>query len=177
MAHTPSVNAMPHAGAHANQYNMPARSYEVFRILDPQLEAAIPAEVRTQFHRDDEGRLLFFSAASREPPRQPVAEQYAGLGHSVSYLASIKGIREERQRKRKERDEAREREAQHEERRARMERERLDEELREEGRVLAQGLVTWAEDMDRGTAAIKADLRSWEDVKRADEEERRVAVA
>lgn len=173
MVPTPNVSAMPHANAHANQYNMPARSYEVYRILDPQLEAGIPEEIRKQYHRDDEGRLLFFSAASRQPARNLVADEYVGLGHSVSHLANIGRIREERRRKRKERDEALANEARNEEKKTRGEEEKRDEELREEGRVLVQGLISWAEEMDRGTAAIKADLEGWGDAKKADARERK----
>jgi len=179
MVPAPSVGVMPHthANAHANQYNLPARSYEVYRVMDPQLEAAIPEEIRKLYHRDDEGRILFFAAPSRERPQNLLAKEYRGLGHSASHLANIGRIRAERERKRKERDEARAREAEREQKKACREKERRDEELREEGRLIVQGILAWSEEMDRGTAAIKEDLRGWEEAKLAEREERRIAGA
>ena len=179
----PNATPLPHANSQANQYNMPARSYEVFRILDPELEAAIPPQVREQFHRDDEGRLLFFSSASREPSDNRLAGEYRGLGHSASYLASVHEIRAERRRKRKERDEAAAREQAQEAKRIAIAGEGEKgtdvgaEAREEEGRRLVRDLVAWAEDLDRDTEAMKKELGGWDEVKRVEDGERRARVA
>jgi chromatin structure-remodeling complex subunit RSC1/2 len=56
---------------------------EVFHLSDAA-NAAIPADIRQQFHRDDYGRVLFFAT----PPLDPVAPTQQGLGHSFRYLAA-----------------------------------------------------------------------------------------
>jgi chromatin structure-remodeling complex subunit RSC1/2 len=176
MAPAPNVGAMQHSGG---QYNVPPRSFEVFRILDPNVEASIPSDVREQFHRDSEGRLLFFAAASRTPlpPKNLVADQYAGLGHSVSYLAGIDELRAERQRKRKERDEAQAREAADTKKHVSEERHLDEDDGREDGRLLADGLLAWAKDIDKGTKAITDEMNGWEDVKKESVRERPKAVS
>jgi len=93
----PAANTAPMS--HGNVYN-PPRPVEVY-TLPEAMNAAIPADVRDQFHHDEQGRVLFFT----EPPRvgndPPVAPEIAGLGHSVRYLADIQKDREEREKKRK----------------------------------------------------------------------------
>lgn len=87
-----------------NQYNVP-RAPEVYTLVD-SIDAAIPADVKSRFQRDNNGRVLFFTAPPLERPHKGISEQHARLGHSVSHLANIDKVREERRRKRKERDEA-----------------------------------------------------------------------
>ncbi|KAJ9203045.1 hypothetical protein DTO164E3_1513 [Paecilomyces variotii] len=86
-------------------FNAP-RPIETFHLSDAA-NAAIPADIREQFHRDDQGRVLFFSA----PPLDIVPSVEQRLGHSLKYLAA----KEERQKlieekKRKEANEQAERE-------------------------------------------------------------------
>lgn len=98
----PAPAAMGHAGA----YN-PPRPVEVYTLPDG-LDASIPPEIRDQFQRDDQGRVLFFTAPPLNRPHPGVAKEHAGLGHSVAYLADKKQRDEEREKKRKEREEFRE---------------------------------------------------------------------
>jgi chromatin structure-remodeling complex subunit RSC1/2 len=56
---------------------------EVFHLSDAA-NAAIPTDIRQQFHCDDHGRVLFFTT----PPLDPVAPIQQGLGHSLRYLAA-----------------------------------------------------------------------------------------
>ncbi|QSS60916.1 bromeodomain-containing protein [Histoplasma capsulatum] len=68
-----------------NIYNPNApRPVETF-ILSDNINAAIPEEIRRQFHCDEKGHVLFFTS----PPLDVVqpAEQ-TGLGHSLRYLAA-----------------------------------------------------------------------------------------
>ncbi|RDW87191.1 putative RSC complex subunit (RSC1) [Aspergillus mulundensis] len=82
------------------------RPIEVFHLSDTA-NAAIPADIRDQFHCDDHGHVLFFSCAPLD--MGSMAQQK--LGHSLKYLAA----KEERRKlveakKRKERSEKEERE-------------------------------------------------------------------
>jgi chromatin structure-remodeling complex subunit RSC1/2 len=77
------------------------RPIEVFHLSDTA-NAAIPADIRQQFHLDEQGRILFFST----PPLDIIQRMDQRLGHSLKYLAA----KEERQKlieekKRKARDE------------------------------------------------------------------------
>ncbi|PYI21170.1 RSC complex subunit [Aspergillus japonicus CBS 114.51] len=65
------------------------RPIEVFHLSDTA-NAAIPANVREQFHCDDQGRILFFST----PPLDIISSYQQKLGHSLKYLAA----KEERRR-------------------------------------------------------------------------------
>lgn len=58
------------AGGAAN-YADPRDNIEAF-TLDPEYERQIPERIRAQFHRDDQGRLLFFSFPPMDvlPPRR-----------------------------------------------------------------------------------------------------------
>lgn len=181
MAPAANVNSLPHANAqqqYSNQYNAP-RSHEVYRLMDPATEASIPAEVREQFQRDDEGRILWFTAAGRDRAPNGVAPEYAGLGHSISHLANIGDIREERAMKRKERDEA----VAREEAAKKVARSReADEELaraREEAKNSALGrtMLAFAEQMDAGTRVVEEGLGNWREEKRLWDEEKRARKA
>jgi chromatin structure-remodeling complex subunit RSC1/2 len=181
MAPVPNVNSLPHANAqsYSNQYNVP-RTHEVYRLMDPQVEASIPEGVREQFHRDDEGRLLWFSAAGRDRSAlRGVAPEYAGLGHSVSHLANIGDVREERRRKRKERDEkiAAEEEAR---KRAAGGEKREDAERKREERekeVVEKALLGLAKEIEKGNMVIEEGLGGWREEKRLWDEERKAAQA
>lgn len=91
----------------ASMYNPNApRPIEVFHLSDAA-NAAIPADIREQFHCDDYGHVLFFSS----PPLDITPSVQQKLGHSLKYLAA----KEERRKlveaqKRKEREEQEERE-------------------------------------------------------------------
>lgn len=164
----------PHANA-GHVYNVP-RAPEVYTLADP-VDAAIPADVREQFQRDEQGRVLFFTAPPLNRPANGIAEQHAGLGHSVRHLASISELRAERARKRKERDEAlaREREASkkltalHE----RQATQRHQEERKSQVEALEKFLVAWAAEIDRGTKTINealGDVENWNRIGRETKE-------
>jgi chromatin structure-remodeling complex subunit RSC1/2 len=162
---TPSSVAMPHAGHAGNQYNMP-RVPEVY-TLPLQVESAIPEDVREQFHRDDQGRLLFFSAPPLDRPHPGIAEQYAGLGHSVSHLANVKKFYQARVQKRKERDE------QLAAKQAAKKPALAEEEATAKGLVdeaqqdlMQKTLLDFCNHMARGNAAIEASVAGWREVKR-----------
>lgn len=59
------------------------RSVEVFHLSDTA-NAAIPADIREQFHCDDQGHVLFFSSA----PLDIGSTVQQKLGHSLKYLAA-----------------------------------------------------------------------------------------
>lgn len=59
------------------------RPVEVFHLSDAA-NAAIPEDIRTQFHCDDQGRVLFFSA----PPVDFIPPSTQNLRHSLKYLAA-----------------------------------------------------------------------------------------
>lgn len=85
-----------HAG-HTNAYN-PPRTVEVYMLPEPA-NASIPADIRSQFHCDDLGRVLFFTS----PPldANPIPEEAQNLGHSLRYLADKARQKEENDKKRK----------------------------------------------------------------------------
>ncbi|KAF2122046.1 chromatin structure-remodeling complex protein rsc1 [Lophiotrema nucula] len=69
-------------------------------ILNDHANASIPPEIREQFQRDEQGRVLFFTA----PPinsSQIVQKEGSALGHSARYLAAKKKRDELRAAKRK----------------------------------------------------------------------------
>lgn len=71
---------------------------EVYTLPDAA-NASIPPEIREQFDRDEQGRVLFFTA----PPVQVANDSdHAGaLGHSIKYLAAKSRREEETSKKRK----------------------------------------------------------------------------
>ncbi|TVY81945.1 Chromatin structure-remodeling complex subunit RSC1 [Lachnellula suecica] len=85
-ASAPVRTVAPAQAAHTsstNQYN-PPRAVEVYTLAD-QANAAIPAEIRSQFHTDEYGKVIFFTA----PPldANPIPKEAQHLGHSLRYLA------------------------------------------------------------------------------------------
>ncbi|AEO60256.1 hypothetical protein MYCTH_108504 [Thermothelomyces thermophilus ATCC 42464] len=165
----PSMTPHPHANT-GHVYNVP-RAPEVYTLADP-VDAAIPADVREQFQRDEQGRVLFFTAPPLNRPANGVAEQHAGLGHSVRHLASISELRAERARKRKERDEALAREQEANKKlaasRERQAQRRQEDERKSQADALEKFLVAWAAEIDRGTKTINealGDIENWNRIK------------
>lgn len=82
------TNRLPGA---APVYNPNApRPVEVFHLVE-NANLAIPEDIRRQFHCDERGHVLFFSA----PPLDIIPATQPNLGHSLKYLA----VKDERQRK------------------------------------------------------------------------------
>ena len=73
--------------------------------LNDAANLSIPQDIREQFHRDENGRVLFFTA----PPidTRPSTNGGAPLGHSITYLAA-RARRQEalREKRKREADEA-----------------------------------------------------------------------
>lgn len=93
----PTPAPAPTSTPAAPVYNPNApRPIEVFHLSDTA-NAAIPAEVRSEFHCDDHGRVLFFST----PPMDMVSSATVAkkqLSHSLKYLAA-KAEREKRRKR------------------------------------------------------------------------------
>jgi chromatin structure-remodeling complex subunit RSC1/2 len=101
----PTNRVPPTAAAPIYNPNAP-RPIEVYHLNDAA-NGAIPADIRSQFHCDAQGHVLFFSV----PPLDLIPPAEQKLSHSLKYLAS----KEERakkvaERKRKLAEEQRERE-------------------------------------------------------------------
>ena len=75
------------------------KPYEVYSLSDTA-NASIPDDIRSQFHHDEKGRVLFFTS----PPLDVLApvKQGEAIGHSVRYLAEklrrAEAIKEKRKR-------------------------------------------------------------------------------
>jgi chromatin structure-remodeling complex subunit RSC1/2 len=177
MAPVPGIGNIPHAGAHPSHvYNVP-RAPEVYTLPD-NVDAAIPQDVRERFQRDEHGRVLFFTAPPINRPDSGVAEPHSGLGHSVHYLARIKKIREERDRKRKERDEAIAREQEANKRRSPSAEEaaqrQAEAEQKSEAEMLEKVLLGFAAEIDHGTKVLQEQIGgfdSWRAMMREAQEE------
>ncbi|KAK0713780.1 hypothetical protein B0T26DRAFT_873826 [Lasiosphaeria miniovina] len=169
MPPTPSSAAMPHANpSTGNVYNVP-RAPEVYTLADG-LDTAIPTEVRDQFQRDEQGCVLFFTAPPLNRSTSGVAEQYAGLGHSVSHLANIKKLREERAKKRKERDDATAAEQAARKKQAAMSeataQEQAEAEQQTKAQLMEKVILEWCAEIDRGTVMINDSLGDWKTLMR-----------
>lgn len=175
MAPAQSIQTLPHANAQpTNVYNVP-RAPEVF-TLQESLDAAIPEDIHKQFDRDENGRILFFTAPPLKRPENGVADAYTRLGHGVEYAARAKEIQElRRQRalKRKERDEAVALEAANKKKSpspdggVKSEKEELTQE-----QLLEKFILEWATQMDQGTELLKQELgEGWEEMKKQVREE------
>lgn len=155
---------MPHTTAGANMYN-PPRPNEVYTLRD-EVDMQIPSEVREQYQTDEKGRILFFTAPPLNRPHPGIAEEGANLGHSVRYLANLRDVRAERERKRKERDEALKLKAEEEIARKNEMREVTEKEM---GATAGALLGDWIlklqhenEKMEKDLAPIRAEKAAWE---------------
>lgn len=169
MAPTQNSNAMPHANASANMYN-PPRPNEVYTLRD-EVDMQIPPEVREQYQTDEKGRILFFTAPPLNRPHPGVAEEDSSLGHSVRYLANLRQVRAERERKRKERDEALKLKAEEELTRKKEMRQLAEKEMgATAGALLGDWILKLQHDnekMERDLAPIRAEKTAWEAEKAA----------
>lgn len=164
MAPAPNTAVLPHANAHAgNVYNVP-RPPEVYTLAD-EVDAALGDDVRRQFQQDEQGRVLFFTAPPLKRPNNGVAEQYAGLGHSVNHLANIEKIREERRRKRKERDEKLALEQAANKKKSALEEEakkkKAEAEQKAQAELVEKAILDWCAGMNRGTQLLEESLGGW----------------
>ena len=172
-AHTAPRPVMQPSSSHNssnNAYN-PPRQIEVYTLAD-QANASIPPEIREQFHRDEFGRVIFFTA----PPlvANPVVEEQQDLGHSLKYLADKARNKEADDKKRKARNEELEQMANN-----RLKRMKADAEGKKTGitEMKLKAMVDWCDGMDKGTDQIFKSLYGddWEEAKRSKLEELAVA--
>lgn len=155
---TPNVPPMqPHptsAPMPNGQYNMP-RPIETYTLPD-NLDSSIPQEVREQFHRDDTGRILFSTAPPLNRPANGVAPEQAGLGHSVSHLANIHKVREERRKHKAARDAELKEQSNKKLRTDKESMSKLNKQMEEQQMIkrCKELLDNWAKEMNEGTAWI-----------------------
>lgn len=162
MAPTPSNTAIPHANANATMHAAPR--YDSWVLYD-DVDASIPREVRDQYQTDDKGHVLFFTAPPQNRPNHGVADEYATLGHSARYLSGIQQHRAERERKRKERDDAlRQQEAD----RAARDSEVKEQTARQMSAAAGRHIGDWIlgmqrenEEMEKELAPVRAQKAAW----------------
>lgn len=161
MAPTQSNGALPHSSTNAY---IPPRQVEVYTLRD--LDAQIPPEIREQYQTDDEGHVLFFTAPPLNRVHPGVADSHATLGHSVGYLSGLAEHRAERERKRKERDEALALDREQQAARDKATREKRERDLgAAAGNMLGDwilGLQRENEGLKQQVAPIKAEREAWE---------------
>ena len=134
--------------SNAGRHFEPPKSAEVFVLYD-HVNASIPEDVRNNFHRDSEGRIIWYSA----PPVLREKPTLSGgiSGHSLRYLAKKARDEEILARKRKEREGEREEEGREKKRKIEEDNEKLREEAE---RLLEVGIKLTAEKMQKGTEAL-----------------------
>jgi chromatin structure-remodeling complex subunit RSC1/2 len=150
--------AAPAPGMHPqpNTHN-PPRPVEVY-TLDDALNESIPAEIREQFQRDEQGRVLFFTQPPLDRAHRGLSSESAGLGHSVRYLADRAWDIEDRRAKRRARDELRKEEE--------RKRHQLDENeakaLRAELMDAASDVIlAWVDSMNKENEVLKKQYDGW----------------
>jgi chromatin structure-remodeling complex subunit RSC1/2 len=159
-----STSHTSHTSHSTNAYN-PPRPVEVYTLAEAA-NASIPADIRAQFHHDEYGKVIFFTA----PPLDvnPVPEQTQSLGHSLHYLADKARHEKEDEKKRKARAVQLETAA-----KERLKRMKADDEGKKhwifDQKVNA--LKTWSEDMDKGTDGLYKRLHgdNWKQMRELDQ--------
>lgn len=143
--------------SHGNAYN-PPRPIEVYTLADTA-NASIPADIRAQFHHDEYGKVIFFTA----PPLDvnPIPEEKQTLGHSLRFLADKARNEEEDEKKRKAKESEMQATATERVKRLKSDKEGnknwiLDQKL--------AALQKWTADMENGTDKLYKDLygENWE---------------
>lgn len=117
--------------------------------LSDVANASIPQDIRSQFHRDENDRVLFFTAPPLDVPRVPAKARV--YGHSLKYLAAKLKDADALAEARKERDKRLAEMSGEKRKRDDEEFEKLAEEV-EKAKIRA--LEAWNKDMERGTLAI-----------------------
>ncbi|KAG0647295.1 chromatin remodeling [Hyphodiscus hymeniophilus] len=151
--------ATPHASA-TNAYN-PPRAPEVYTLAD-SANAAIPADIRAQFHQDERGRIIFYTA----PPLDvdPIPEETRDLGHSLRYLVDKARGKEELERKRTARAAQLESETSE-----KMKRLKADDEKKSAWIIQEKmkGMHSWAEQMEQGTDDMYRQMygENWKEIR------------
>lgn len=153
-----AVPPPPIPGMHGqpNTYH-PPRPVEVY-TLDDALDERIPSEIREQFQRDEQGRILFFTQPPLDRAHPGLSAESAGLGHSVRYLADrARGI-EDRRAKRRARDELRKQE---ESKRRELEMEDAQKAKSEVIDVATDVLINWMSSVNKENEILKKQYYGW----------------
>lgn len=159
----PSVQPSTSYSSTSNAYN-PPRPVEVY-TLDDRANASIPYDIREQFHHDEYGKVIFFTA----PPLDvdPIPEEKHTLGHSLRYLADKARNKEEDEKKRKARAAELETVATE-----RLKRIKSSNETRKDWIFdqKSSALRNWCEDMDRGTDELYKQMHGekWKEMRELD---------
>lgn len=148
----PSAPISTHS-SQANAYN-PPRPIEVYTLQGtPMHNLYVPEDIKSQFHRDEQGRILFFTT----PPldANPVPERLRDLGHSLRYLADKARHKEENAKKRKARELNLESEAA-----AKLQQSKAERELKKQQVIdqVAHAIGEWCNNMSDATDLIYKDL-------------------
>jgi chromatin structure-remodeling complex subunit RSC1/2 len=156
----PAAPAPGSHSSHANAYN-PPRPVEVYTLAEAA-NSSIPADIRAQFHHDEFGKVIFYTA----PPLDvnPVPEETQSLGHSLRYLADKARRKEEGEKKRKARDASLEAAATEN-----LKRFKTDEEAKKIW-IASQklnALRKWSVNLDKGTDELYQRLHgeNWKEVR------------
>ncbi|TAQ85828.1 hypothetical protein B7494_g5838 [Chlorociboria aeruginascens] len=150
-------------GSQTNAYN-PPRPVEVYTLSD-QANLSIPPDTRSQFHQDEAGRVIFFTA----PPLDvnPVSEQSRNLGHSLRYLAEKARRTEEIQKQRKDRAAELELEAS-----TRLKRMKTDDDDKKQQAFdqKMNYLQNWCKNMEAGTDELYKQMHGekWKEMRELD---------
>jgi chromatin structure-remodeling complex subunit RSC1/2 len=155
-------NSMSH-NSHQTAYN-PPKAVEVYTLSDTA-NAAIPTDIRDQFHRDEYGRVIFYTAPPLAIP--PVPEEKAALGHSLRYLADKARSKDEDEKKRKALEAQLESDASERLKRMRMDAEGKKQWILEQK---VEALDKWSKSMEKGTDELYKQMygEKWKEVRDAD---------
>ncbi|KAK6200591.1 hypothetical protein LQW54_009710 [Pestalotiopsis sp. IQ-011] len=148
--HVPGMHSQP------NAYN-PPRPVEVYTLEDA-IDARIPSDVREQFQRDEQGRVLFFTQPPLKRVHSGLSSESAALGHSLRYLADrARGI-EDRRAKRRARDELRKEE---ESKRRELADEAAQTERTCDMEAASNILLGWMATMNKENEMLEAQYDGW----------------
>lgn len=156
----PAAPAATSSGAPGNAYN-PPRAVEVY-TLPEAANNQIPADIRAQFHVDDQGRVIFFTA----PPLETSSMEADGLSHSLRYLADKARRKEEMDKKRDARAAELARVRAESSKRLRQHEQSGKDTFVEDN---MKALRMWSDYMDKGTDEVYRELHGegWETVRDA----------
>ena len=126
--------------SHTNAYN-PPKSVEVYTLADVA-NSSIPADIREQFHHDEYGRVIFYTA----PPLAVTDNK--NLNHSLRYLADKARSKEADEKKRKARQADLEAQASE-----KIKRLKTDTENQKQQGLNARlsTMMKWCDEMEKGT--------------------------
>ncbi|KAF8866168.1 Bromodomain-containing protein [Acephala macrosclerotiorum] len=160
----PVTTASTSHSTHTNAYN-PPRAVEVYTLPEGANNAIAP-EIRAQFHTDDYGKILFYTA----PPLDinPLPENAQRLGHSLRYLADKARNRAADAEKRKARELEKEAEAVE-----RSKRQKVEAEIAQNAMIEKKlnAIKIWSKGMDAGTDELYKQMNgeNWQEVRDADQ--------